>query len=128
MTPFQRTNTALFLWSALFLAKVMEPAHSFSFQKFRVDRHRIPSLTAQRSNNDAWNDAHVAHGLDDVEEPNASDLHDAEEAAAVDAHDAIDAGMEAAAEERAVMLAQELAHKLHEDAVKKTIEKGLKDV
>jgi len=58
----------------------------------------------------AWIDAHVARGLDDVREPGVDDMLESEDLAAFDAHDALDAGMEAAAEERAVMMAASILH------------------
>ena len=63
-----------------------------------------------------WNDEHLAHGIDEVHEETSEELLEAEEAAAVDAHDVSDAGMEAAAEERAVMIANEMVHKMKEKA------------
>lgn len=56
----------------------------------------------------------MAHNLEEVHEEDTLELRESEEAAAVDAHDANDPGMEAAAEEWAVMLAAELVHKLKE--------------
>jgi hypothetical protein len=54
-----------------------------------------------------WNDQHLAQDLSQVHLETDLELHESEIAAAEDAHDCPDAGMEAAAEERAVMLAQE---------------------
>eukprot|EP00977_Amphora_coffeiformis_P009756 scaffold2246_cov162-Amphora_coffeaeformis.AAC.15 len=78
--------------------------------------------TSQNNNNnkqkkDDWNEAHLAHGVTDLHEEDPDELWASEEAAAVDAHDAPDAGIEAAAEERAVMLAAELARTLKEKAL-----------
>ena len=66
-----------------------------------------------------WNDEHLAHGIADVHEETDDEIKDSEDAAAWDAHDVSDAGMEAAAEERAVMLAAEMAHKMKEKAAKR---------
>ena len=76
--------------------------------------HRIkfPKAAAPAKKQDEWNEAHLAHGIADVHEEDATELRESEEMAAFDAHDAPDAGMEAAAEEWAVMLAAELTHKL----------------
>ena len=72
---------------------------------------RIHQSRRNDEDND-WYDAHLAHGLNEVHEEDAVELLESEQAAAVDAHDAPDAGMEAAAEEWAVMLAAELTHTL----------------
>lgn len=66
------------------------------------------------STNPSWNEEHLAHDASEIHEETAAELKESEEAAAWDAHDAPDAGMEAAAEERAVMLAAELVHKMKE--------------
>jgi len=50
------------------------------------------------------------------EDPHDAELYDAEEAAAVDAHDVSDPGMEAAAMERAVFLAEEIISNQKEKA------------
>ena len=54
-----------------------------------------------------------------ADEVDAAELEQAEEDAAYDAHDCADAGMEAAAEERAVMMAYDMAEKRKEEARKK---------
>lgn len=51
-----------------------------------------------------------------MEKVGNAELEQAEEDAAYDAHDCSDAGMEAAAEERAVMMAYEMAEKKKEEA------------
>ena len=68
---------------------------------------------------DNWNNEHLAHGVADVHEENAQEMLDSEDAAAWDAHDCSDAGVEAAAEERAVMLAAEMTNRLKDSATKK---------
>ena len=68
---------------------------------------------------DNWNNEHLAHGVADVHEENAQEMLDSEDAAAWDAHDCSDAGMESAAEERAVMLAAEMTHRMKDSATKK---------
>lgn len=57
-----------------------------------------------------------------ADEVDAAELEQAEEDAAYDAHDCADAGMEAAAEERAVMMAYDMAEKRKEEARKKNSE------
>jgi hypothetical protein len=55
----------------------------------------------------SWNHLHLAHDLSEVHLETDQEVLDSEIDAAFDAHDCPDAGMEAAAEERAVMLAQD---------------------
>lgn len=65
----------------------------------------------------SWDDEHLIHGAKEIHEETDEELKESEDAAAWDAHDASsDPGMEAASEERAVMLANEMAHKLKERA------------
>jgi hypothetical protein len=71
---------------------------------------RLPLLAVSKKS--SWNEEHLAHGASEIHEETPEELLDSEDAAAWDAHDAPDAGMEAAAEERAVMLAAELVHKM----------------
>jgi len=75
-------------------------AHELMHQKLH------PEETHNKSKE--WNDQHLAHNVAEIHQETQDEVHDSEEAAAWDAHDAPDAGMEAAAEERAVMLAAEL--------------------
>ena len=72
-----------------------------------------------RASPSEYDKEHLAHGLGEVHEETNDELKESEEAAAVDAHDLSDAGMEAAAEERAVMMAAEMTHKLKEEQEKK---------
>jgi aromatic ring-cleaving dioxygenase len=66
----------------------------------------------------AWNKEHLIHGAQEIHEDTDDEVLDAEQAAAWDAHDCTDPGMEAAAGLRAVMMAQEMAHrKRHEQAL-----------
>ena len=73
---------------------------------------------AEKPVTNAWNEKHLAHSASDIHEETAEELLESEEAAAWDAHDAPDAGMEAAAEERAVMLAAELMEKMKQKKAK----------
>lgn len=75
----------------------------------------ISTASDSVGDNDDWNDTHLAHGWQQVHEEDADELLESEQAAAMDAHDDTDPGMEAAAEERAVMLAAELIHTLKVD-------------
>lgn len=90
-------------------------------QSFHVDAS-LPLATKQTSfatpvlftSKESWNEEHLAHDLSEVQEETTKELLESERAAAWDAHDSPDAGMEAAAEERAVMLAREMIHKRKE--------------
>ena len=115
MMPLSRqyaTRVLCFILLLLLLLLVVELS-AFSFQRPATTgvttQTRIikPLFFSKRTD---WNEAHVAHNLAEVHEPNADELRASEQAAALDAHDALDAGMEAAAEERAVMLAAEMTH------------------
>ncbi|CAB9499110.1 expressed unknown protein [Seminavis robusta] len=68
------------------------------------------------SNQEKWNEEHLAHGASEVHEETTEELLESEQAAAWDAHDLSDPGMESAAEERAVMLAAEMVHEWKEKA------------
>ena len=65
---------------------------------------------------DGWVEEHLVHGANQIHEETDDELRETEEMAAADAADCSDPGMEAAMEERAVMLAQEMAHKMKEKA------------
>ena len=71
-------------------------------------------LPPKHNNNKNWNEKHLARGgAAHFHEESNAELEASEDAAAWDAHDCSnDAGMEAAAEERAVVLARELMHDL----------------
>jgi hypothetical protein len=71
-----------------------------------------------KSKMENWNEEHLIHGAHEIHEETDAELRDSEDAAAIDAHDCSDPGMEAAMEQRAVMLARELAHKMKEQATK----------
>jgi hypothetical protein len=73
----------------------------------------------KKSDKSQWNEQHLVHGADKIHEETDDELRETEDAAAVDASDSSDAGIEAAMEERAVMLAREMAHKIKEEAAKK---------
>jgi hypothetical protein len=66
-----------------------------------------------------WNEEHLIHGAHEIHEETDAEVREAEDAAAIDAHDCSDPGMEAAMEERAVMLAREFAQKMKEQAARK---------
>jgi hypothetical protein len=66
---------------------------------------------------------HLARTAAEIHEETDQELFESEQAAAVDAHDASDPGVEAAAEERAVMLAAEMAHEIKEKAEKQRSKK-----
>jgi hypothetical protein len=73
-----------------------------------------PAISMSSKNDENWHDKHLAHGAKEIHEETDEEMLESETAAAIDAHDSIDAGMEAAAEERAVMLAAEMAKKFKE--------------
>ena len=58
-----------------------------------------------------WNNEHLIHDAKEIHEETEEEVLESEMAAAWDAHDCSDPGMEAVAEERAVMIANELIHK-----------------
>jgi hypothetical protein len=73
-----------------------------------------PTASMSSKNDENWLDQHLAHGAKEIHEETEEEIIESEIAAAIDAHDSIDAGMEAAAEERAVMLAAEMAKRIKE--------------
>jgi len=77
------------------------------------------SKHAKNAKKNNWNEEHLIHGAKEIHIDTESELKEAEEEAAMDAHDCSDPGMEAVAEERAVMLAQELAQTLKDQAKSK---------
>lgn len=103
MTTYQHTLRS----SVLFLLWHVGLVSTFTFQRARQSHVTRRPLCLD---GDSWNDAHLARGLDEVREPDATELLESEQEAVVDAHDTLDAGMEAAAEERAVMWAAEMTH------------------
>ncbi len=70
--------------------------------------------------NEMANEKHLIHGASEIHEETEEELKESEAQAAWDAHDCDDPGMEAACEERAVMLANEMARKLKEKAAKQS--------
>ena len=62
----------------------------------------------------SWNDQHLAHSVEELHLETSKEIFESENSAAWDAHDCNDPGMESAAEERAVMLANEMMEKLLE--------------
>lgn len=65
-----------------------------------------------------WNDKHLAHGMADIHIETDEEVEEAEDEVAFDAHDLSDPGMEAAALERSLMMAEEWAAKKKEGATK----------
>jgi hypothetical protein len=82
--------------------------------------HKLKEKAAEQSEQekDEWNEKHLIHGASEIHEETEEELKESEAQAAWDAHDCDDPGMEAACEERAVMIANEMAHKLKEKATK----------
>ena len=75
--------------------------------KLKTTSH--PPKTTTATTKASYDDQHLAHGFRQVHVETNDEVHDAEDMAAWDGHDSADAGMETAAEERAVMMAAELA-------------------
>ena len=89
--------------------------HSFQPSPAFITRHHTTVFNKNIIGEDLdWNDEHVAHNINEVHEETDNEVLDSEIAAAWDAHDCNDPGMEAVAEERAVMIANELIHKKKE--------------
>jgi hypothetical protein len=89
-----------------------------SLQKTSCTRHHVAAVFVAAKSSDKWNDKdHLIHNASEIHEDTPDELREGEDLAAWDAHDCSDAGMEAASEERALMLAQEIAHKMHEEAL-----------
>jgi hypothetical protein len=82
----------------------------FPSSRMRTSSRIMPFLS--KTTDAEWNEEHIVHGAANIHEETDSELLESEFLAALDAHDSIDAGMEAAAEERAVMMANEMAKKL----------------
>ena len=95
----------------------LEVRHCLAFVHLSPRQNAFWRIKASKGSD--WNDKHLAHGAQEVHDETNDELLDSEEAAAWDAHDASDAGVEAAAEERAVMLANEIIHKLKERSEQK---------
>ena len=93
-----------FLWTML-----VASSNAFVIQLTKRILNFPTTTTVEDQSND-WNEMHLAHGWMDIHEEDATELWESEMAAAFDAHDDPDPGMEAAAEERAIMLAAELIH------------------
>jgi hypothetical protein len=85
--------------------------------KEKNDLHKGSAAEPIKNKVKSWNEEHLIHGAHEIHEETDDELRESEDAAAYDAHDSIDSGMEAAMEERAVMLARELAHKMKEQAM-----------
>ena len=83
--------------------------------------------TASNNNQNDWNDKHLVHGAENIHEETNEELLEAEELAAIDAHDLSDPGMEAAAEERAVMMAHDVAKALKESLARNQSPRNKRD-
>jgi len=113
--------TVLAAWTTADAAFMAGAPRPYLLVRQQQQRELDPvSLLAAAPNKDdinkKWEEEHLIHGAKEIHEETDEELREAEQAAAVDASDVSDAGMEAAMEERAVMLANELAHKLKKDA------------
>jgi hypothetical protein len=84
--------------------------------------HKLKEKSAKQSEQEKneWNEKHLIHGASEIHEETEEELKESEAQAAWDAHDSDDPGMEAACEERAVMLANEMARKLKKKAAKQS--------
>ena len=101
------------------LMMAQEIAHKMHKEALdKKKKNPVAAAASDANKKKEWNEEHLIHGAAEIHEDTAQELREEEDLAAWDAHDCNDAGMEAAAEERALMLAQEMAHKLHEDALK----------
>jgi hypothetical protein len=78
---------------------------------------RMSFLAKSSSSSNSWNEEHLIHGAGEIHEDTDEELRESEMAAAFDAHDCSDPGMEAAMEERALMMAHDMAHQLKEKAL-----------
>lgn len=76
-------------------------------------------IDADTTAKEDWNQQHLVHGAGQIHQETDEELRESEEAAVLDAHDCSDPGMEAAMEERAVMLAREMMEKRKNEAAKK---------
>ena len=86
------------------------------FHKKQEEKERKAATAGGSVAEDEWVEEHLVHGANQIHEETDDELKETEEMAAADAADCSDPGMEAAMEERAVMLAQEMAHKMKEKA------------
>ena len=97
---------------ALMMAQDLVQKLSFSSSSSSSHQQQDDPQKEQHSprdnNSSSYDEQHVAHGIHQVHVENNAELHEAQELAAWDGHDGMDAGMETAAEERAVMMAAEL--------------------
>lgn len=139
--PPRRTPPATITYIALLFVSIVTVVHGFvtlstsevafvaSSRRFSLPppstadgmHHRIISTLLYATEDSSWEDEHMIHGASEIREETDDELKEAEEMAVWDAFDAAsDPGMEAASEERAVMLANEMAHKLKEQASKQT--------
>lgn len=101
---------ALWLATVISLSLVLSPTvHGLTFLRTGIVKLSYASKTSE------YDEEHLAHSIQQVHEETAEELWESEQAAAIDARDSSDAGMEAAAEERAVMMAHEWTHKMKRD-------------
>jgi hypothetical protein len=103
-------------------AAAEERAVMLAHEMIHEMKHRKKQAATETSD-DKWIEEHLAHDISEIHEETNAELLESERAAVEDAHDISDAGMEAAAEERAVMLANELIHEMREKALKKKADK-----
>jgi hypothetical protein len=89
-----------------------EMAHKLKMLANKV-AHKIKE---EAQDNNEWREKHLIHGVQEIHEDSDQEFLQAEQDGVLDAYDLSDLGMEAAMEERAVMLANEMAHKLKEKA------------
>jgi hypothetical protein len=95
---------------------------------YKKKKNPVAATASDANKKKDWNEEHLIHGAAKIQhEDTTHELREEEDLVARDAHSCNDTGMEAAAEERAVMLAQEMAHKLHEDALKQKMPQEKKD-
>jgi len=100
--------------------KVLSFSPVTSYQRINLHTRSLSHhALGNTAKDDQWNEEHLIHGAKEIHIDTESELKEAEEEAAMDAHDCSDPGMEAVAEERAVMLAQELAQTLKDQAKSK---------
>jgi len=84
-----------------------EMAHNYK----EKEKHPVDEINKKN-----WNNEHLVHDATEIHEETEDELLESEEAAAFDAHDLNDPGMEAAMMVRAVIFANEMAHKYKKKA------------
>ena len=94
--------------------KMARPKQQSSFGTHDKNKETSPKMNVWYNDKKHLNEG--ARHLQEDEEETVAELRAAQDAAAWDAHDCSDPGIEAAMEERAVMLARELTQKLKKKA------------